>query len=60
MQVFSGTHNTQIISLNNTLFLDWLFDYKGTPSNKGTPLFSHFSGYLDNHICAYIEDIWTQ
>ncbi len=27
MQVFSGTRNTQIISLNNALFWDWLFDY---------------------------------
>ena len=27
MQVFSGTRNAHIISLNNTLFLDWLFDY---------------------------------
>ncbi len=28
VQVFSGTHNAKIISLNNALFLDWLFDYE--------------------------------
>ena len=30
MQVFSGSRNAQIISFNNTLFLDWLFEYECT------------------------------